>query len=359
MISPKRIIEHLQEYLPQLTDVFSTKLSVTAEIIAGSPQVLKLTSAGYGLQAGQKIIISNSLINNPITAIQFYDTEHVIRFTTNQKHDLTEGYDKNLFDGKIRLLGFVNPDLNNDFELVSVPSQTMFEIQYNYAEHFELSGNEILTEKIENGFNGIQTITSVDENAIYINLTGYRQFEVGAIPQIESIINVKMDVVIDEQTARSLYQGGYHLFLIMEKGVSGKNRAINSDANQLNQGGSEQRQEIINEFSVNIFVPTINELTGANAIDWCWTIMLENILNCLQGVNFSTFDDTNNLVSLLGHGSIIYNKAYYEHSYTFQFVYEITYKQSFLERFPKSVPFERIDFTFHEKTDGSKILLNE
>ena len=101
MISPKVILRHLQEYLSKLTNDFSTVLACTGEIVTGTPQILRLTTVtAHGLSAGRQIIVNNALVNNKITAVQFYDSEHVIRFTTAQKHDLTEDYDRNLFSGK-------------------------------------------------------------------------------------------------------------------------------------------------------------------------------------------------------------------------------------------------------------------
>ena len=356
MISPSAIMIHLQTYLPKLTNIFSTELTVTGAIIAGTPQTLRLTSVGHGLSAGDSIMLNDSLINNPITDVTYYAEDGILRFTTKQKHDLTEDYDRNLFEGKVRLSGFTDTDLNTDHTLVSVPSQTMFEIAWD--EEVTLNTHELLTEKVEYGLDGIWVIDSVTSSTINIKLANMRTFEVGAVPQIKSVTNIKIDVVIDEDTARSLYKEGYHLFIIMGDGRAGKDRTIDSDANNLNSAGTEQKQEVINEFYINVFLPTANTLTGAEAIDLCWTTLLGYILNCLQGVSFE--DDSQYYVSFLSHGSAgKYNKAYYEHSYTFQYVYELDYESSFGYKFLRTAPFEKINISFHEKQEGSYIILNE
>jgi hypothetical protein len=295
------------------------------------------------------------LIDNPIVDVTWYAEDEVLRFTTKQKHDLTEGYDRNLFDGKIRLTGFTDEDLNTDHALVSVPSQTMFEIAWD--EDITLNGNELLRENIELGVNNNWEIESATSSTFDILLTGSRLFEPGILPQIKSITNIKIDVVIDEETARGLYKNGYHIFVIMEDGRAGKDRDINSDANNLNDVGSEQRQEIINEFSINVFLPTANTLTGSAAIDLCWTDLLTYMFNCLQGVSFEE-EGGEYLTSFLRHGAVSYTKAYYEHSYTFQYVYEINYENSFGNIFTRTVPFEKINISFHEKEIGSNIILN-
>ncbi len=307
--------------------------------------------------AGDSIIVNDSLIDNPIIGVAWYAEDKILRFITKQKHDLTEGYDRNLFNGKIRLTGFSDPALNQDHILISVPNQYTFEI--GWLGSITLTGNEILRENVELGINNNWVINSATTNTFDILLTGVRKFEPGVLPQVKSVTNVKIDVVIDEKTARSLYKKGNHLFIIMEDGRSGKDRNIDSDANNLNTSNTEQLQEIINEFSINIFLPTSQTLTGAQAIDLCWSELLLYMFYCLHGVSFENKEDSNYLTSFLRHGSVLYTGAYYEHSYTFQYVYEINYKQSFGDRFIKTVPFEKINISFHEKEEGSNIILNE
>ena len=90
-ISPRKILNQLRQYLPQVNSKFQDQSTGTGEILAGDPQTLRVTLAAHGLTVGKTILISDALINNGITAVSAFteNGQDYLRFTTNENHDLS------------------------------------------------------------------------------------------------------------------------------------------------------------------------------------------------------------------------------------------------------------------------------
>ena len=189
IFSPLPIVKHLKEFLPQLTDLFCDKISVAAEIITGTPQILRITEVAHGSSVGDKIVITDSLINNKITSVsQFTDADgtEILRFTTRSEHDLTFEYEDNLTDGKIQISGFTDTGLNTSFALYGVPSRNTFEIIYDTLP--TLNGSEVLTEIWEIGLNEQLEISNIISVDVYeIELTDKPIYDLLPLPVINVV----------------------------------------------------------------------------------------------------------------------------------------------------------------------------
>ena len=109
LFSPEAILDVLKIYLPRLTDLFSTNTPVTAEIVDGTPQILRIIKASHGLSPGDEVVTIDGIIDNSITNVQDVGSG-ILRFTTNKAHDLTFGETL-----PVELSGFTDLGLNNTF----------------------------------------------------------------------------------------------------------------------------------------------------------------------------------------------------------------------------------------------------
>jgi hypothetical protein len=361
--SPQVILDHLKKYLPQITDMFTDTTAVSAVIVAGSPQVLRITYPNHGKSVGKTIALSGGLLDNGINAVSnFVENGNIIlRFTTNVPHDLTYNYDDNLTDGKIELSGFTDSSLNGFFDLYAVPSSTTFEIIATVIP--VLNGNEVLREIRQVGINGLFVIDAVpDVNTIDINLTGLPQYDTKPVVGLIVTDEYRMSIVSSWERVQEMYTEtaptDIWLYLIMENVVLSKSRNITSDADETNTAQNTNRNRNIGQFSINVIIPTPPEIAAANAVQKSYEEIYPILLAVMSGVDIPTFD-TNFLSTMIGHGMVMYNRAYYAHNYTFELVYDSTYEDNFVAKFQESVAFRRINISYSEKQDGSNIILEE
>lgn len=362
LISPFLILKHLQEYLPSLTDAFSDNIDIAGTIIDGDPQILRIVDNGHGLSTGQSVVLINSRLDNLITNVEQFqeDDGDILRFTTGLPHDLTFDYNDNTDDGKVELRNFTDSQFNGFFELSAVPSRTTFEIKKDNLPI--LNGSEALREQWEVGIDGIFPVTVIDANTYEITLTGKPEFTPIVVPQLQKAINFDMHVVADIDRANAIYtpknDNDLSLFVIMNDMAASKDRNIESDATQSNTTQNPSRILNINTFTIVVFFPTINSTSGGAASQKAWDDILVVIMAAMAGVRFSDFDNTSYITTMIGHGSTVYNNAYYGHGYDFEYCYEVTNSQSFVENFIKSRAFRDNGLSFTPLEEGSTIDLD-
>lgn len=355
--SPNNILNHLYEYIPRLSDRFSDNALVSAQILAGTPQILRVTDNAHGLIAGDLVVLFDGKINNPIVNVEFFSGDNILRFTTQGNHDLTQGYTV-----EVQLSGFTNPALNGTFPLIAVPNRNTFEIEGTALP--TLNGNEVLTESRELGIDGLFTISNVvDVNTYDISLDGRPEFTIQTVPVLKRAKDFRMGVSVDARRAEALYtkqadKDHLWMFVIMGDATASKNRDLTSDANQTNTPGSSSRILLVNTFSLVVFYPTETETAAAIATDLSWNEILKLMLASTSGIKFEDFGNTNYITTLLDHGTSIYTNAYYSHAYTFEYNYQITQEQQFLTQFIESAAFRDIATSFDPSQDGSGVDLD-
>lgn len=355
--SPSDILLHLQTYIPRLSDRFSDNATVSAEIVAGTPQVLKVTDTTHGLSAGSQVVLIDGKIDNPITAVAD-NGDGTLRFTTQDNHDLTLDYTP-----EVELSGFTNSFFNTTHDLVDVPSRTLFEIES--ATVPTLTGSEVLREDWEIGINGLFTIDRVvDVDTYEIDLTDKPEFTPQTVPELSRASGMRMGVSVDAERAKSIYTpqsdlNSLWLYVIMGDATASKDRRLKSDANQQNTSGQKNRILMINTFTILVLYPTKNELAAADAVELSWNEIYTLMLAAGAGISFDDFGNTNYLTSLIDHGTSVYDNATYSHAYTFEYNYEVTQEQEFLTQFISSRAFRDDALSFNDLDDGSEIILDD
>jgi hypothetical protein len=361
--SPEAILNHLKIYLPLVTDLFTDKTQVVGNIVAGSPQILRITRANHGKSVGNTVKFADSKLDNGINAVSdFVDNGNIIlRFTTNVAHDLTMNYDDNLTDGLLELRGFTDSSLNGFFDLYDVPSSTIFEIIATVVP--TLNGNEVLRENRQYGVNESYIISDVpDANTYDVELTGLPTFDTKEVYNLYEVDNYRMSIISTWERAQEIYTkqdpADLWLYLIMENVILSKDRRTESDAVNTNTTQNVLRNRYIGQFSLNVVIPTPQELAAVEAVQISYDEVYLALLAVMSGVKIETFE-TNFLTTMISHGMVRYNHAYYAHNYTFEQTYDATYEDQFVAQFQKTVAFRRINISFADKQDGSNIILDE
>ena len=348
--SPVAILNHLQQYLPRLTDRFSSNALVSADIIAGTPQILRITDNAHGLSVDSQIVLIDGLIDNNITGVVL-NSDNTLRFTTAEPHDLTENYTL-----EVELSGFTDSQFNGAFNLIAVPSRNLFEIQGTVLP--ALNGNEVLREDYEIGINGLFAVDRIISTDIYeIDLTDKPFFTPQTVPILKRAKDFNISISATADRASELYQsngtGKNWIYIIMGVSNISKDRNITSDPVQLNSSATESRPINMNNFSLNVYFDTTNDIAGAKALQLAYKDIYVILLAVVSGIKFDDFDESNYITTLINHEQDMYTKAYYSHMYTFEYNFEITQDEQFLTNFIESRAFRDIDVAFSDEQTGS------
>lgn len=353
--SPVAILNHLQQYLPRLTDRFSSNATVSADIVAGDPQILRVTDNAHGLSASDQVVLVDGKIDNNISAV-VDNGDGTLRFTTAEPHDLTEDYIET-----IELAGFTDTGLNAEFTLVAVPSRNLFEITYSPVP--TLNGNEVLREDYELGINGLFTIDRIiDVNIYEIDLTGKPTFTPQTVPILKRAKDFNISICATADRSTQLYEdagtGKNWIYIIMGPSNISKDRNLTSDAIQQNTPATESRPLNMNNFSLNVYFNTTDDIGGAQAVQLAWQDIYIILLAVCSGIKFDDFNESNYITTLINHEMDTYTKAYYSHMYTFEYNFEITQEEQFLTNFIESRALLDSALSFNEQQDGSTVPLD-
>ncbi len=345
--TPNTILLHMKEWLPQFTDLFTEQESINAEIVSGTPQILRVTKNAHGYSAGKAVNFKNVLIDNGIVNVSL--NSGVLRFTTNVPHDLTGNF------STVVLRNFTDSQFNGSFEVYSIPSATTFEIVNSTLP--VLNGNEVLREDWSIGLNETFLIESVTANTFDILLTGKPVYDTLPLPSIDIVTSYRMGIVDNITRMNEVYTkqlgNKYWAFLIMGDSIASKDRNLVSDLQRADTKQTAQRVMMGGTFSIIVIIPTASDLTAAQASQKAYDEILEAMYKAMVGVDF--VDGTEFLTNLVSHGSVQYNKAYYGHGYDFEAPYEIDYTDTFRVFGSKSRAWRKTELSFNEIQDGSFI----
>ena len=350
---PDNILLHIKRWLPQFIDSFTDEESVTANIISGSPQILRVNKNNHGYPVGKDVLFTGVLIDNGINAVNL--DSGILTITTNAEHDLTVGY------SLVEMQGFTDSQFNGTFELYSVPSSTSFEIESDTLP--VLNGNETLRENWSIGLNEIFNIDSVTLNTFDILLTDKPTFDILPIPQINLISGYRMGIVDDIKRLNEIYTkqppDKLWLYVIMEDVTTSKDRNLVNDAVRADTAQTDQRVLNIGRFSIVVILPTSANLTARIATNLCYDEIYFAMLKAISGMSFVSEEGTQYIANMSGHGSVQYNRAYYGHGYDFEQLYETDTSDTFRTFGSQSRAWRRVEISFAEIQDRSYMNLED
>jgi hypothetical protein len=283
---------------------------------------------------------------------------NILRFTVSAAHDITVGYTESII-----LSGFTDTGLDQTWTELYVPDRYHFDIQYPTIP--TLTGKEVMQMAIEIGIEGIWPVTVIDPNNFQITLNNAMYMAPGTVPQLQVVLSQNITWVRDFKVVQEIYtkqaSTSNWLFLIMEDCHLSKDAYIPDDATAKNTPGIEQRLFMINNFTLDVIIPTDSDIGGSNAVQLCWGPLLLGIISVMSGVQFNDTNANANYVTVLKrHSALVYNRTYYGHGYTFEYVYVIDNTDVFASNFISSVNLEGFNQTLFPPADaGSTFNLDE
>lgn len=327
MITPSNIVKHLKTYLPRITDLFTSKLTVLGATVSGG-LTLSINAVGHGRTVGQNLVVASGTVRNPIIATML-NPDNTVRFLTQYDHDLTEPSQVN--DVKNLTLGGFGNIWDGEHLIDHIPNRKSFDIALPAGETAAptIDGNQYLIENRPVGLYGVQSVdTVIDPDNFTISLTGIPELPDGPIDDLEIITGYRIAAAESVDRAQDIY-AKYddlpYLFVIMgDLDISRDRRVDNDSVATLNRQNLIKLTGLQN-FSTTIFLSTDNDISGSDAQELIYDEIYTSLLKVLHCYAFENSENAVDYVTIsTGHGGGVYNTAFITHVYDWQSPFDMT-----------------------------------
>jgi len=348
MITPSEITKHMQTYLPIFTDKFTEYLTVASASIDAS-NILTVNSVAHDKSIGDSIVATAGTTQNVLSA-SLLSGSNVI-FTTTVAHDIIKP-SQFLDDQTLTFAGFTGAltAWNGSHTIVDVTDRTHITIALASGEVAApaLDGGQYLADNLTLGLETIATVP--DDDSFTVDLSSAPAYPVGDVDGLTIISSFRIYAAADFKRAQACYAeqtaGDCCLFIIMGDGDVSKDRHTLNDGTAGLTKQDLGKLSILRNFSTVVFIPTDDDLSGADAQDLAYSTILIALLQTLFGfTDFAGGSAIQYLAVPTGDGPTEYNTAYYGHAYGWQLPHTITYEDGFLQQ--QSVAFRDIAETFN------------
>jgi len=327
LITPSEITKHLKTYLPVATDRFTETFTVASASMSAL-NILTVNVVGHGKEIGDKVVISGGTVRNPLTVSAVVDD--TVQFTTKYDHDQT----KPMLSGdtqKLTLDGFTGGDTswNDDHQIIDVPNRRNFIVDGSLAP--TVDETQYLKENLIIGVYPIATVPTAD--SFTIDFSGSPSLPAGAIDGLTVISGFRISAASDFNRAKAVYTkqttGEAYLFVIMTDGDVSKDRHTFNDGQASFTSQDMHLVRMLRNFSTVVFLPTDDDLSGADAQDLAYDTIYSALIRVLFG-----FTDEDVVIKYsavpVGDGPAEYNTAWYAHVYDWQLPTSLTFDDGFL-----------------------------
>lgn len=315
------IVNQLHVLIPQVTDFFTENTSVTGITRAGT--VLTVTCAvNHGLIIGDIAAITGA--TTVITAASLTRSGVMGTIVTALDHDLTNG-----IASTITISGATESEFNRTFTVINVDNRTTIRFEMVDAGPTTATGTPVLedAESALRQINKTYNVETVPSPTVFTIEQSDTDMEdpIGTIilrgkPRISAGVNPQR--MVEAYTEQEV--DDYWLFVSLEDVPASKSRSVKSDAIDNLTSGDNFRQQIIQSFSLYVFIPSQEDLSDADARD-----QAEDLFRPLcQSVLASRFDSglhvgKKGACQFVIHGTFSTNSAVYVHAYNFQQVVDL------------------------------------
>lgn len=351
----QEVITQLQTVLPQLTGAFTDDVGVTS--VTRAATVLTVECAGvHGGAINDIVSLVGAITPIGVTSITRVGTLLTVETTT--PHDLVfrPGVDPPLV---FAIEGANEPEFNVDHTVGEVLNRTTLTV--DVADSGATTGTGTMTilgvEAELQGYNLPYRIQSVPTTTSFtINHPGTALMDpVGTItarigPRVSG--GIAIDRMISAYTAQNVQD--YWLQVILEDVNASRDLQSRGDATVNRNLSTHMRQQILNPFSVFLFIPASDDLSARGARDAAEG-MFGTICRSLLGKRFGSglTDTEQGSTGFESHGSQAYTGSVYVHRYSFVQVVDLSFGDTVGP--PSSIAFRDIDFTLTPST-GSDTL---
>ena len=329
-VTPSQILKHIKRYLPKYTSLFTDFLTISSATMDAN-NVLTVTSLAHGKAPGDNIVISGGTTRNVLTAAVLEGA--TVKFTTTYGHDLIEPSQDN-DDLTLTLSGFGSV-WDGEHDIISVPNRENFNVPLPTGETLAptLDGNQYLIYPVPGGAFAIDTVPTVD--TFTIDLSAYPEQPQGAIDGLKIPGGFRISAAADYERAKALYSkianDQPYLFLIMTDMDVAKDPYTLNDAVAGLTVQDERLLRLLQSFSTTVFIPTTDDLSGANAQELAFGTVQVALMYTLFCSEFETASSVKYLTVPVSNGSGEYNSSFYIHVYDWQLPMVINYSDGSLE----------------------------
>lgn len=322
------IVLQLASRLPQIDDTFTDNASVTSLTRSGTT-VTVTTSAAHDYLVNQGVNIVGA--ETPIGVTSLTRSGTVGFLETDADHDFT--LDVTL---TVQIKDAVEANFNGTFTITSVTNRRNITFSMDDSGATAATGTPLVLNgsSVLQQYNGLHKITAVPTTTTFeYEITDTTLFTPAsgtivsrANARIASVISI--DRLIDAYTEHAPQE--HWLLVSTEDVVASKNRHILSDATDNLQKNSYFRQQIIQQVTIFLVVPTaVEQIAGSQAKDTA-----EGLFQSItKSILFKKFDSylnagTLNPLQFVSHGFQAYNTAYYIHRYSFEQVADLLFEDT-------------------------------
>tara|TARA_B100000497_G_C7687141_1_gene416694 strand:- start:397 stop:1503 length:1107 start_codon:yes stop_codon:yes gene_type:complete len=304
------LVNHVQTILPLYTSTLSVSKPIT--VLSKSGNDVTASCIQHGLNVGQDVFLSG--IKTDIAITDITTVNGISTATCATDHDLSYPY--------INKVKISSPEsaYSGDKNITSVPSATTFTFN-STGDPAQSTGTLHTFHSI--GFNGWHKVSYiVDANRFQVVLNNDR-LVAGSGQDMKLVTSLTISACATIERAIKLYTDKQmtspFLFIIPDGSDASASRNTQSDANSETTSTDQFYLKLVNNFSIYLIIPTVNDITGTQGIDQAFDL-LPALYKTIAGYRPSTFfaNSSNTLMVPLGHGVTSYNDAYVVYSYTFE-----------------------------------------
>lgn len=324
----EQIINALIKKLPTLTPLFSTVDIITSLTTSGGI-ALAVTASAHKLEVDEVVVVEGSQSDvgvETLTRVGVIGT-----MVTLTDHDVTKGL------GTIEIAGADQSEFNGTFTILD--SQNRRTIRFSMVDTgpTTATGTILLIkgQNVNNQYDGVHVITSVPSTTSFEYNLGFDLLPASGSPQVQSQIRISGAAEIDRivQSYTQQPKDDLWLYVVLGSVVASKDPNNENDATSRQsrkQQGQDFGQQITQSFTIYVFVPTTEQLSGRAARDLCEDLFLS--IN--NSILFYTFDSglkakNNSASGFVSHDIYDYGPiggyAFYTHQYNYEQVVDLTY----------------------------------
>ena len=189
--------------------------------------------------------------------------------TCSEDHDLSEGFQKNVE------IESPSSDYAGTRKLLSVPNSTALVFT------FEISGSPtdstgILLTFHNLGFNGVQQVSSIISSTVFEYVLEDDRLTVGSGPNMLAMIAPRIfgsgSLLRAEQSYTSVSKGHLCAYFVFQGMVTSADPEGKNDSNNERTKQEDYKLRLINDVTMYVFIPTQDEISGADAVDLAQTL---------------------------------------------------------------------------------------
>lgn len=346
------VVAKLAILLPQVTAFFTKNVDALSVTRSGTVVTVQCAE-DHELEVGNAVAIAGAVTQIGTSSLTRVagTTPSIGTIVTDADHDLT-----NKTSPTITISGATEAEFNGTFVRTNIDNRRTITFEMPDSGATTATGSPILenAESQLRQYDGTYQVVEVPTPSSFtvVNSATTMLDPIGAIkvrgkPRISAGVNPAR--MFDAYTEQNV--SDYWMFVWLEDVLASKSRSVRSDAIDNLRPGDNFRQQVIQPFSIVVFIPSQDDLGGADARDQVED-MFRPICQSVLGAKFSSGLHAGNqgAVQFVTHGTFQSDTAVYAHAFSFQQVVDL-YEEDTVGP-DLDVAFRNLDFEMFPELPG-------